>query len=82
MAKTTTAPPVDPPLPSSYEDALSELEQLLASMEGGRLPLDRLLSSYQRGATLLALCRSRLQAVETQVQQLEDGQLKPWSSTP
>jgi exodeoxyribonuclease VII small subunit len=82
MPKTTTAPPVDPLPPPSYEDALSELERLLGSMEDGRLPLDSLLSSYQRGATLLAFCRSRLQTVETQVQQLEDGQLKPWSGAP
>ncbi len=47
-------------------------------MEGGQLPLDRLLESYQRGAELLNLCRARLKAVEQQVKVLEDGQLKPW----
>jgi hypothetical protein len=36
-----------------------------------------LLEGYKRGAQLLALCRSRLKAVEDQVQVLEDGQLKP-----
>lgn len=41
------------------------------------MPLDRLLEGYKRGAELLALCRSRLKAVEDQVQVLEDGQLKP-----
>ena len=61
----------------SYEAAASELEQLVAAMEGGQMPLDRLLEGYKRGAELLALCRSRLQAVEEQVQVLEDGQLKP-----
>ncbi|MGE5865775.1 MAG: exodeoxyribonuclease VII small subunit, partial [Rhizobacter sp.] len=34
--------------------------------------------SYRRGAELLNFCRSRLEAVETQVRLLEDGQLKPW----
>ncbi|UUX94093.1 exodeoxyribonuclease VII small subunit [Aquabacterium sp. J223] len=67
--------------PASYEDALVELERLVAAMEGGQLPLDRLLDSYRRGAELLAFCRGRLQAVEDQVRLLEDGQLKPWTAT-
>jgi exodeoxyribonuclease VII small subunit len=63
----------------SYEDALGELERLVASMEEGQLPLDRLMQSYERGAELLQLCRSRLDAVEQQVKVLEDGRLKPWA---
>lgn len=78
MAKSPL--PAPPPIaPVSYEDAVSELERLVAAMEGGQLPLDRLLENYQRGAELLALCRSRLEAVEQQVKVLEDGQLKSWS---
>jgi len=66
--------------PASYEEALAELDRLLAAMEGGQLPLDRLLESYQRGAVLLEFCRTRLQAVEQQVKVLEEGQLKPWTN--
>lgn len=66
-------------LPASYEAALEELEQLVAQIDAGQLPLDQLLSRYQRGAQLLAFCRERLAAVETQIQQLEGGELKPWS---
>jgi exodeoxyribonuclease VII small subunit len=65
--------------PLTYEDALAELERLVAAMEGGQMPLDRLLASYQRGAELLGFCRSRLEAVEQQVKVLEDGQLKVWT---
>jgi len=79
MAKTTPSPAAAAAAaPASYEDALRELERLVAEMEGGQLPLDRLLDSYKRGAELLGFCRSRLEAVETQVRVLEDGQLKPW----
>jgi len=62
----------------TYEEALAELERLVADMEGGQLPLDRLVEGYRRGAELLGFCRSRLQAVEEQVKVLEQGQLKPW----
>jgi exodeoxyribonuclease VII small subunit len=79
MAKTPS-PSQAPAASATYEDALAELEKLVASMEGGQLPLDRLLESYQRGAELLNLCRSRLEAVEQQVKVLEDGQLKPWAN--
>ena len=52
--------------PASYEEALAELEQLVSRLESGQLPLDQLLSGYQRGAVLLAFCQERLQAVEDQ----------------
>lgn len=65
----------------SYEQALGELERLLADMEGGQLPLDQLLESYKRGAGLLGLCRSRLQAVEQQVKVLEGEGLKQWGES-
>jgi len=62
----------------SYEQALAELERLVAAMEGQQLPLDQLLQAYRRGAELLALCRGRLQAVEQQVRLLDGAELKPW----
>jgi exodeoxyribonuclease VII small subunit len=77
-AKTPTPAPAAT-AEMSYEEALGELERLVASMEDGQLPLDRLMQSYERGAELLQLCRSRLDAVEQQVKVLEDGRLKPWA---
>lgn len=77
MAKTLPTPPA-PPTPASYEEALGELDRLVADMEAGQLPLERLLQSYQRGAELLAFCRSRLDAVEQQVKVLEGNHLKAW----
>ena len=62
----------------SYEQALDELESMVAAMEGQQLPLDQLLHSYKRGAELLALCRGRLQAVEQQVKLLDGAELKAW----
>jgi exodeoxyribonuclease VII small subunit len=69
----------DRPLPSNFEDAQAELDELVRAMETGQMPLDRLLGAYKRGAELLEFCRSRLDAVEEQVKVLEEGQLKPWT---
>lgn len=75
MAKIRSEPSATEP--ASYEEALSELDRLVAAMEAGQLPLDHLLESYRRGNVLLGFCRSRLAAVEQQVQVLENGQLMP-----
>ncbi|THU02812.1 exodeoxyribonuclease VII small subunit [Lampropedia puyangensis] len=63
--------------PATYEAALQELEQLLVQIESGALPLDQLLTGYQRGAELLAFCRSRLEAVQTQIQVLDANLSQP-----
>ena len=57
---------------------MAELEQLVQTLEGGAVPLDQLLTGYQRGAELLAYCKNQLQAVEQQVKVLDEGTLKPW----
>ena len=65
--------------PASYEQALEELEQLVGRIESGQLPLDQLLAGYQRGADLLAYCRGKLEAVQNQIQVLDNGVLQPWT---
>ncbi len=65
--------------PASYEAGLEELERLVARLESGDMPLDQLLSGYQRGAGLLKYCRDQLQAVEDQIKVLDDGVLKTWT---
>ncbi len=65
-------------MPASYEAALQELEQLAGQLESGQLPLDQLMSGYQRGADLLKFCRSKLEAIEQQISVIDGEQLKPW----
>lgn len=77
MAKTSSPPKTI--APANYEAALEELESLVAGLESGQLPLDQLLTGYQRGAELLKFCRDKLTAVENQIKVLEGGDLKPWN---
>jgi exodeoxyribonuclease VII small subunit len=81
MAKSSSASP-SAATPATYEQALAELERLVAAMENGHLPLDQLLESYQRGTQLLAFCRAKLETVENRVKVLEDGQLRPLAGQP
>jgi exodeoxyribonuclease VII small subunit len=68
------------PVATNYENALEELERLVAQLDAGQLPLDQLLTQYQRGAELLAFCRARLEAVDNQIKVLEGDALKPWDA--
>ena len=77
-SSATSSSPAAAALPTSYEAALQELEELVDSLESGQLPLDQLLTGYQRGAQLLKFCRDKLEAVETQIKVLEGTELKPW----
>ena len=68
-----------PPLPKTFEAALAELETIVATMEGGQLPLADALAAYQRGAELLQYCQAALKDAEQQVQVLERGVLKSFA---
>ena len=73
------APPNAPP--ASFEAALSELETLVADLEGGQLPLAQALDAYRRGAQLLQYAQGQLQSAQEQVKILEGDLLKNFEAT-
>jgi len=72
--------PLEDHMPESYEAAMDELELLVQRLESGEMPLDQVLSGYQRGAVLLQHCRGKLQGIEDQIKVLDGGALKAWKS--
>jgi exodeoxyribonuclease VII small subunit len=54
-----------------YEDAVAELEALIATMESGKLSLEDTLTAYKRGAELLKHCQHVLEQVEQQVKMVQ-----------
>ncbi len=46
----------------SFESMLVELEQVVATMEQGDLPLDEMVKQYSAGVKLAAACQKKLQA--------------------
>ncbi|HRE17303.1 MAG TPA: exodeoxyribonuclease VII small subunit [Rhodocyclaceae bacterium] len=59
-----------------FEAAVAELETLVRTMESGEMELEASITAYQRGVELLKHCRSQLDAAETKIRILEDGELK------
>ena len=65
------------PQPKNFEDALGELERILAEMEGGDVPLEESLSRYERGNYLLGFCRQVLGKAEQQIVELSKERDEP-----
>jgi len=57
---------VDTP-PQSFEDALSELETLVDTLEEGELTLDQSLAAFERGIKLTRTCQKALDEAEQKV---------------
>jgi len=56
--------------PKNFEEALTELEQILHDMESGTVPLEESLTKYERGNFLIGFCRGVLGNAEKQIELL------------
>jgi len=75
----------------SFEDALASIEEIVDSMEGEQLPLEDLVTQYEKGSVLLKHCESVLSSARKRIELItltnreesghETSQLSP-SSTP
>ena len=57
----------------TFEQALAELEQIVARLESGQAPLDQSLDLYERGAALKAHCEKRLETARLRVEKIVMG---------
>lgn len=68
----------------SFEEALRELEGIVASLERGDVSLDDAIAAFERGTALKAHCQARLEEARMKVEQIRipaDGGA-PESATP
>ena len=47
---------------------MESLDSIVASLEGDRLPLEEMVSSYERGMKLLRVCRNRIETARQRVE--------------
>ncbi len=55
----------------SFEQALVELEALIQEMENEQLPLETLVSHYEKGANLLKVCETALETSRKRIEAIE-----------
>lgn len=63
----------------SFEDALSELETIVRSLESGQAPLEQSITAYERGMALKQHCEKRLNEAQAKIEKItvnKDGALK------
>ncbi len=65
MARPRTAGSPDPEV--TFEQAMSQLEEIVHVLEDSRLPLDELVEKYERGSGLLRVCQQRLDAAQQRI---------------
>ena len=55
------------PIPSNFEDALSQLDSIVEDLEGDAVPLADLVNQYDRGMKLLEACQVKLDEAKQRV---------------
>ena len=58
----------------SFEDALRELENIVAKLERGDAPLEESIDIYERGALLKKHCEDKLKSAQLKVDKIVLGQ--------
>jgi exodeoxyribonuclease VII small subunit len=62
----------------TYEQALAELEGIVAALEGEQNPLDESMKLFERGQALVRRCSQLLEEAELKVKQLSGENLVPF----
>jgi exodeoxyribonuclease VII small subunit len=56
------------PTEPSFEQAMDRLEEIVVLMEGDRMPLDEMVTSYEEGMSLLKTCRQRIEVARRRIE--------------
>ncbi|MDP2193376.1 MAG: exodeoxyribonuclease VII small subunit [Alphaproteobacteria bacterium] len=54
----------------TFEEALTQLEQLVRSLENGQLPLEDALKSFEKGVKLKTICEDKLKNAQLKIDQV------------
>jgi exodeoxyribonuclease VII small subunit len=57
----------------SFEQALAELERIVAELESGKTDLEQSITAYERGARLKAHCETKLKEAQLRVERIVIG---------
>ncbi len=66
----------------SFEQALAELERIVAELESGKTDLEPSIGAYERGARLKAHCEGKLKEAQLRVERIVIGPSGPTGVEP
>ena len=66
----------------SFEQSLTQLEEIVTEMEKGELSLDELLARFERGIGLLRVCEGKLADAEARIEVLTRAQIDSAATAP
>ena len=78
MPKPSSKKTEKPVMELTYEEALAELEEIVAALEEEQNQLDDAIKLFERGQALAARCSVLLEAAELKVKQVAGDDLIPF----
>ena len=55
----------------SFEEAVTQLENIVRELESGRIKLDDAVAAYEKAMALKQLCENKLKAAQLKIEKLE-----------
>ena len=72
-AKADSFSSADPHADLKFDEAMAALEEIVQKLEGGDVPLEESLESFERGVGLVRTLHKRLDGVQEKIEQLTTG---------
>ena len=66
----------------SFEQAMGELDSIVEQMESDQLPLEELISHYERGAKLLKECENTLNSAKKRLETIQNSATNEQQNAP
>lgn len=63
----------------TFEQAIATLDQVIAALSKGDVPLDEAVETYKKGLSMAAFCQSKIKDIEGELKILKDGQEQSFS---
>lgn len=56
----------------TFEQALTELEEIIKKLEDGKMPLEDAVKAFERGSELKKICEEKLKNAQLKIEMLSD----------
>lgn len=65
---------------NTFEKKMARLQEIVAALESGDLPLEKGMALYKEGAACSRYCREQLEKARHELELWQDGQARPFEA--